>query len=193
MKGYAGLAVASLLAVQGQGGLQVVAGMELTYASNGTNAPPWRVESVERDVALGGRTGCLRVRYFPGGPRPAADVRLTCEFDGNLHAWNGSTSAWVPTRPLHSGGTLTTRSNGAEHRYVVGDARVDTVSGHPIQVLETTMVTSDSVGRPIRRLRERYAPVLGTATWGVFEQPDSTAPGGWKVVQEFRIVHIKRP
>jgi hypothetical protein len=180
-------------AQQGRGELQLVPGLELVYASGDGPAQHWRVESVERDLALGGRTGCLRVRFAAGGPRRGPDVRVTCEDDGMLFAWDSTRAAWRASRPIRSGGTLDLRSGAGTTRYVTGAVRVDTIAGHHIRVIETMMVTSDSTLTPVRRLRERYAPSLGTATWGVFERPDPATPGGWTMMQEFQIVGIKLP
>ncbi|MBC7895943.1 MAG: hypothetical protein H7066_11065 [Cytophagaceae bacterium] len=180
-------------AQQSRGELQLVAGLQLTYASNGAPSPPWQVESVERDLAIGGRAGCLRVRFAPGGPRSGPDVRVTCEDQGMLFAWDSTRSTWRPSRPIQGGGTLDLQSGRNRLRFVASASSVDTVAGHLVRVIETTMVTSDSTLAPIRRLRERYAPALGTATWGVFERPDPASPGGWTVDQEFKIVGIKLP
>jgi hypothetical protein len=50
------------------------------------------------------------------------------------------------------------------------------------------VLTLDSAGTAVRRLRERYAPALGTALWGAFEVPEGS---GWKVQQEFRLTAIR--
>lgn len=174
-------------------GPELVQGMELTYASNGRNAPAWRVESVERDVALGGRTGCLRIRYAPGGPRAGADVRVTCEEDGIIFAWDSTRATWRPSRPVRVTSSLDIASGANTNSYATFSFRVDTIGVHTVRVLETVLVTKDSTGKPVRRLTEFYSPTLATATRGKFERPDPTAPGGWKVDQEFTLVAIKLP
>lgn len=173
--------------------VELVAGLELTYTSNGVSSAPWRVESVENNVSIGGRTGCRRVRFAPGGPRATADVRATCEADGVLSAWDSTRSTWRATRPVRPGGTLEVPTGASRSLYTTGAETVDSIGSYTVRVIATTMVTRDSSQKVIRRLRERYAPALGTATWGVFERPDSTASGGWKVDQEFRIVAIRAP
>lgn len=171
----------------------LVPGMHLSYSSNGQVGAPWRVESVQPDIELGGRSGCLRVVFAAGAPRPVPDVRVTCEEAGVLAAWDSVQKVWRPTRPVRAGGTLDGRSGTNTVRYIVDAESQDTVSGVVIRVLATQVITRDSTGKEIRRLRERYAPELGTATWGTFETPDAAAPGGWRVTQEFRLVAIKKP
>jgi hypothetical protein len=70
---------------------------------------------------------------------------------------------------------------------------VDTVSGRVIPVLVTTVTTLDSLGRPVRRLRERYAIGLATATSGTFEIPDSGTTGVWRPQQMFELRAIEQP
>ena len=84
-------------------------------------------------------------------------------------------------------------SGATINSYATSNFRVDTVGVHPVSVLETVLVTKDSTGKPVRRLTEFYSPTLATATWGKFERPDASAPGGWKVDQEFKLVAIKLP
>jgi hypothetical protein len=171
----------------------LVAGSELVYESGGTAGAPWRVEFVERDLSLGGRTGCLRVRFAAGGPRAGADERVTCAADGMLYAWDTAGRAWRASRPIAPGRTLELPTRTGFSKYSTALARDETISGVSLTAVETTVLTVDSAGRAVRRLRELYAPAIGTATWGVFEMPDPQAEGGWRVVQEFRLVAIRRP
>ena len=171
----------------------LVRGMELVYESNGVASAPWRVELVEHNVSRGDRTGCVRVQFAPGGPRATTDVRVTCERDGVLFAWDSVRSSWRASRPIRPGGTLEVRGGTSVSTYTVGRAIADTIGGRAFRVLETTVVTRDSAGRATRRLRERYAPELGTATWGAFESPDWTAASGWRVATEFRLVAVREP
>ena len=62
-----------------------------------------------------------------------------------------------------------------------------------LHVVPTTVTTRDTTGRVLRRLRERFAVSLGTAVGGVFEVPDSSQAGGWRVEREFELVRIVRP
>jgi hypothetical protein len=151
------------------------------------------VELVERDVTLGGRTGCLRVRFAPGGPRQGADVRVTCEADGRLFAWDSTAKAWRASRPIRANDSLDVRGATTTSRYRTAAARDEAIGAHTLHVVETTIVTVDSAGREIRRLRERFAPAIGSATWGAFETPDPAAPGGWRVQREFSLVAIRLP
>lgn len=168
-------------------------GMELTYESSTGRGAPWKVEQVERNLSLGGRTGCLRVRFAPGGPRATGDERTTCEADGMLFNWDTTAKVWRQARPIAPDGVLEVRGAATIVKYTTAGAHEDRIDGLSIRVLETTVLTTDTAGRPMRRLRERYAPQLGTATWGVFETRDTTAASGWRVAQEFRLVAIRRP
>jgi hypothetical protein len=168
-------------------------GMQLVYESGGAAGSPWRVESVDRDLTLGGRAGCLRVRFAPGGPRAGADERVTCAADGTLLAWDTASREWRASRPIAPNRTLDVPTRTGTARYSTGRAADDTIAGVRVAVVETTVLTIDSTGRTVRRLRERYAPSLGTATWGAFEVPDPLAAGVWRVTQEFRLIAIRRP
>lgn len=168
-------------------------GTELVYAANGVVSPAWRVDSVAYDLTIEGRAGCVRVRFAPGGPRPEADERLTCTGGDTLFAWDGASRSWRVSRPIAPGRTLDVQGRGRTSRYEAGSMAEERISGRLLQVLETTVTTFDSSGTPLRRLRERYAPVLGTATWGTFETPDPAAPGGWRVTTEFELKEIREP
>ena len=64
------------------------------------------------------------------------------------------------------------------------------MSGIRVRVLETVVVTRDSTGRQVRRLREFYSPALATATSGVFEVPDSVRANNWLIQSSFKLVRI---
>jgi hypothetical protein len=51
--------------------------------------------------------------------------------------------------------------------------------------------TLDASGRPIRRLRERYATSLTTAIDGEFEVADSGTPSGFRTTQSFVLREIR--
>ncbi len=169
---------------------RLAVGVELTYSSGGQAGAPWRVELAERDLAIGGRTGCVRVRFAAGGPRAGPDTRTTCETDGILFSWNSTGQVWRASRPVAPARTLETTTGASVFRYTTGSLATDTIGQFIVRVVETTMTTTDSTGRTIRRLRERFAPGLGTATWGSFERPDPAAPDGWVVEREFRLTAI---
>jgi hypothetical protein len=166
-------------------------GMVLVYQTPDGGGQEWKVDLAEADVSLGGWTGCHRVRFAAGGPGAAPDLRETCVADGVLHRWVAGDAAWRASRPILPGDTLDVATSRGVTRYLTGSATVDTISGRPVAVVETVVLTLDASGQVIRRLRERYATALGTATWGVFEVPDSSASEGWRAVQEFRLVAIR--
>ena len=83
------------------------------------------------------------------------------------------------------------RPGGDTARYHTSQAGEEVVSGRRLRVIQTEVLTVDSLGRPKRRLRERYAPGLATATGGRFEVPDPSAPGGWRTEQEFELSVIR--
>ena len=175
-------------------GSMLKAGVTLTYGSGGREQPPWMIDSVHRDVALGGRTGCTRIflRMRPDQPSPTA--RIACRGGDTLFAWNATTNAWRAERPLGAGMTLRVpQPSGASLDYATATVGDTTVSGHRIGFVHTTIITHDPQGRPIRRLTERYAVSLATALGGLFEVPDSVATGSWKESQKFDLVRISIP
>lgn len=170
---------------QGQPGAALSRGMQLVYASQGVESAPWVVDSLDLHARYGTATTCSYVRF---GQR---DVRRTCVRGDTLFTWRDSTAMLVATRPLQSGMTMTlaTANNGSAV-YETAGADTVSVSGVPFHVVKTTVTTRDANGKVVRRLRERYALALGTATDGVFEtmQPDGT----WLVTQQFSMVRTGR-
>lgn len=71
-----------------------------------------------------------------------------------------------------------------------GAGEVDTIGTRLIPVVPTVLLTQGADGQPTRRLTERYASSLGTATLGVFEVADSTVAGGWRVAQRFKVLAV---
>jgi hypothetical protein len=167
-------------------------GMVLEYASNGEAQPPWRVDSLRLGAAWGGRDSCVVLRLAIGDSRPSFQERiLRREGDVQL-GWDPPSASWRPQRPLATGRTVEVpRPRGRTMRFTVEGSAADTVSGRRYATLITTAVTLDSLGRATDRLRERYAPALATAVWGVFERVDSTAASGWKAQREFRLARIR--
>jgi len=105
-----------------------------------------------------------------------------------------ATRGLVPAAPGGAAHDALDRNRrGDTVHYATGDVAEETVSDRRLAVVHTTVTTVDSVGRPRRRLRERYAPSLATATGGRFEVPDAAAPGGWRVEQEFELRAIRGP
>jgi hypothetical protein len=171
----------------------LVPGAELVYAANGTVTSTWRVDSIAYDLLIEGRTGCVRVRFAPGGPSPGVEERLSCAAGDTLFTWDAAGQRWRAARPIAPDRILEIPGRNRVNRYVTGAAREEQIGPHRVEVVETTVTTLDSTGVAIRRLRERYAPSLGTATWGVFETPDSATSGGWRVNTEFTLVEIRLP
>jgi C-terminal processing protease CtpA/Prc len=165
-------------------GSALMLGMELVYASGGRESPPWRVDSLDLAVRVGGRSRCSVVRFGP------SDLRRTCLEGDTLYTARDSGTP-VPTRPVGPG--MTMRVAGTRGRTLVYQTMgIDThrITGFVIPVVATVVTTLDSTGRPVTRLRERFAPSLGTAVDGTFEVP---AEGGWAVQREFALVRIVRP
>ena len=169
-------------------------GMELVYTSNGQDQPPWRIDSVRHDPTL--RTGSVcAVIHQRRGPEqtPAEETRLCIAHD-TLYGWNADRSEWRAQRPVGPRMVFEfNRPNGDKVRYETIDTREEQISGLTIPVVLTTVTTTDSLGRPKRRLRERYSIGLATATGGVFEIPDSSQAGSWRTQQTFELREIRTP
>ena len=169
-------------------------GAMLTYGSGDREQPPWTIDSVHRDISLGGRSGCTRIylRMRPDQAVPTA--RLACRGGDTLFAWNATTNAWRAERPLGAGMTLRVpQQSGATLDYTTAQLGDTTIAGHRVGFVHTTIITNDAQGRPIRRLRERYALALATALGGVFEVPDSAQAGAWRHSQRFDLVRLAIP
>ena len=169
------------------------AGMTLQYTSDGRDQPPWSIESVETAVPLNSSADCARVgiRRQPDG---AVDESRLCVEGGMVVAWDDKQRAFVPQRPAGPGLQLTQRrANGDTVTYATGATHEEIVSGVRLQVIETTVTTANASGQNIRRLRERYAITLTTATGGVFEVPDPAAASGWRAQQVFELRDIRQP
>jgi hypothetical protein len=83
------------------------------------------------------------------------------------------------------------RPNGDTVRYVTGAVSEEAIGSRRLRVLTTTVTTIDSAGRPKRRLTERYAVTLTTATGGRFEVPDASSPTGWRTERAFELREIR--
>jgi hypothetical protein len=163
------------------------AGMQLVYVSDGVEQEPWVVDSVWLDAALMDRSVCARVllRRRPG--QPPDDTRV-CVRSDTLFGWDARRETWVPQRPVGPNRVfMTQRANGDTVRYATTVYTDELVSGIALRVLPTMIVTVDSLGQPKRRLQERYALALVTATVGRFEVPDSSAPAGWRTERAFAL------
>jgi len=175
-------------------GSALAAGMELVYASGDAEQPPWTVESLEQPSLISGLTHCVRLTLRMA-PAPAApDTRAWCVQDWKLLAYNDSTLDFRPLRPVGPGMILDLPGPaGGLIRYETGQLERDTVGPAVLDVLPTTITTLDAEGRAIRRLRERYAMAITSATRGTFERPDSLRPGEWTATREFRLIAVRRP
>ena len=170
------------------------AGATLTYGSGDREQPPWTIDSVHRDVALGGRTGCARIFLRMRPDQTNAPPRVACRGGDTLFSWNVASSVWRAERPLGAGMTLRVpQPSGASLDYTTAQLGDTTISGHRVGFVQTTIITNDPTGRPVRRLRERYAISLATALGGIFEVPDSTNAGVWKESQKFDLLRLSIP
>jgi len=167
-------------------------GMQLVYSSNGADQPAWSVDSVDVDLTAMPNARCARFLLRRRPDQSRADESRLCVAGDTLYGWSARREAWVPQRPVGPGMSLTTRSpSGDTVRYSTGTKAQETISGYRLTLVETTVTTVDSLGRPKRRLRERYALSLATATGGTFEAPDPASPGGWRAEQVFELRAIR--
>jgi hypothetical protein len=166
--------------------------MQMVYASGDSEQPPWIVESVEQPALIAGLTQCMRLELRMA-PAPAPpQTRAWCVQDWKLMAYNDSTFDFQPLRPVGPGMTLELpRPGGGRIRYETGPFERDTVGTTVLVVAPTTVTTLDGEGRAVRRLRERYALAIASATRGTFEVPDSVQPGQWRPTQEFRLMALR--
>lgn len=168
-------------------------GTVLVYTTPDGSSREWLVEEASPNLSHGGRTGCMRVRYAAGGPAAGPEERLTCVAGDSLFRWTAATNLWQLARPIGPADSLDLPLRVGLARYLTAGRGVDTVGGVPVGVVVTSVLTIDTTGKVIRRLQERFAPGLGTATWGRFEVPDPASSSGWRVAQEFRLTGIRRP
>ncbi len=165
--------------------------MQLVYVSDGVDQEPWVVDSVWLDVALMDRSACARFLLRRRTGQPADDTRI-CVRSDTLFGWDARRETWIPQRPVGPNMVfMTRRANGDTVRYATTAYTDDIVSGISLRVLPTTVATVDSLGRPKRRLEERYALALVTATMGRFEVPDASAPAGWRTERAFALRAIQ--
>ena len=166
-------------------------GMQLVYGS-GVNQSPMIVDSVSHDTTLGGRSGCVRIRQRASRPDAVLETRAYCSDAMLMYTWDDTSSSPRASRPLRSGDSLrVSLRNGGSAVFTTTIAAAETISARVVRVIPTTVLTRDSTGRVIRRLTERFSIGLATATGGVFEVPDSTQVGGWRVTQRFELTAIR--
>lgn len=168
------------------------AGMTLVYESNSQRQLPWSIEAVAPATKQRPNADCihLRIRRQPA-PAPA-DEADSCIDNDVLYRWDVTRDAWIAERPVGVGMELTVaRAAGGEVRYVTGAMREEQIGARTLPVVDTIITTTDASGTPVRRLRERYAVTLATATGGRFEVPDVTLPSGWRLEQAFELREIR--
>lgn len=167
--------------------------MQLLYESEGEQQPPWTVDSVSLGAALREGSECAVVHLRRRPDQDTAEETRLCLANDTLYRWDAQRSEWAIMRPVGPRMTWTTRQgSGDVVVYETGASAEERISGRAIPVVHTTVTTSDSTGRPTRRLRERYALSLTTATGGSFETPDSGQAGTWKITRSFELRDIRR-
>src|SRR4051812_17239225 len=166
--------------------------MELVYTSNGAAQPPWTVQVVQPGAALKVNADCAVVRIRRQQDRVEAPEERLCVDHNVLQAWDANRAAWQPQRPIGAGMRLTLpRPNGDTLHYATSTINEEQINGFHLMIVNTTMTTIDASGQPTRRLIERYAASLTTATGGRFEVPDAKAPGNCRVEQQFELKEIR--
>ena len=166
-------------------------GTELEYESDGQAQAPWRIDSVRTALRLRRGSDCADVHLRRAGQQAPESQRLCLAAD-TLYRWIAERGAWMVSRPIGRHMNWSTRqANGNVVRYETADTASERISGRTIPVIHTSVITTDSAGRPLRRLTERFAPSLVTATGGVFEAADTAIPGGWRRVRSFELRAIR--
>jgi hypothetical protein len=166
-------------------------GMQLIYAADGRDQAPWEIDAVDAGLPLKGDADCARVRLRRQPGRAPTEDRL-CVENGTLYSWDATQSAWLPQRPVGPRMNLVLdRPNGETVRYETSEAAEEIVGPLRLRVIATTVTTMDATGKARRRLRERYAVGLATATGGIFEVPDPGAATGWRTEQAFELREIR--
>lgn len=168
-------------------------GTVLVYRTPDGSEREWVVDEASMGISHGGRSGCIRIRYAAAGPTAGPDERLTCVAGDTLMRWSTARSQWLVSRPIVSNREFTLPLASGSASYLTQGGARDTISAEIIPIVETVVLTRDSSGVAIRRLTERYAPGLGTATWGRFETRDTSLASGWRTAQEFSLGAIRRP
>ena len=189
MRAFVLLLISSVAAAQSPGS-NLVAGMELVYASGGSEIPAWVVEA-KRDTAISGaRCSIVSMKTNPAQP---TERRFTCLSNDSLLVFDPGSVNLRLLRPVGSSMKAEVRGRVTIATYETATAHADTISGVVLRVIPTTVTTRDTTGKVLRRLRERFAVSLGTAVGGVFEVPDTTQASGWRTEREFELVRIVRP
>jgi hypothetical protein len=150
------------------------------------------VDAVETGLKLKDDADCARLIIRRQAGQAKGDESRLCLDRNTLYAWDNTKSDWVAQRPVGPGMTLTiNRSNGDTVVYETSSVSEETIGTRRLQVIATTVTTRGADGRPKRRLRERYAIALATATGGTFEVPDPSTSTGWRTDQTFELREIR--
>lgn len=162
-------------------------GMKLIYGTNGQGGST--IDSV-RNIGADAGAQCATV-YLKGQATPAPPVRYCLRGD-TLFTRDIKSGAWTVLRPVGARMTIDfVRASGNRVRYSTDSVSRWTLDGRSFTIVRTTVLTSDSTGKPLRRLVERYATALVTAVGGRFEAADSSVAGGWRETQLFELRAIK--
>jgi hypothetical protein len=158
-------------------------GIELVYESRGVAQAPWVYDSI-RVVERQEFDRCIVTR------RRSQPARESCVRGDTLFERSES-DTYRAVRPVGPNMQFDVHTAaGAILHYRTGELEMERLAGgQEIPSLSTTIITKDPGGTVTRQLRERYAPALLTATWGVFEEPDET--GGWRTVLEFSLIDVR--
>jgi hypothetical protein len=142
-------------------------------------------------VAVAGQSQCSRIVLRIGDGQP--QTRTHCVSADTMWNWDERTQRLVLARRLSPGLLEISANNGGLVRFLVMPMDSANIGGRQFMVLPTMVTTYDSTGAPVRRLIERFAPSLATATEGVFEVPDTANAADWRVVQQFQLTAVKPP
>jgi hypothetical protein len=170
-------------------GGRLKAGMQLHYASNGVETP-WLVVSTRADTVDEAGRRCLSVRLRMSPADTNTVSRIQCREGDRMYAWSPSSRAMLPARPIGQGVLEMRPTATGQAKYTAGPLEVDTIGGQGYVVVPTVVETLDPSGRVVRRLRERFAIELATATCGVFELAEGT---GFRVERAFTLAAITNP
>jgi hypothetical protein len=157
-------------------------GIELVYESRGVAQAPWVYDSV-RVVERQDFDRCVVTG------RRSQPARESCVRGDTLFERSAS-DGYRAVRPLGPNMQLDVHTAAGDIlHYTTREAGIERIAGGlEVVSLVTTIITRNASGTVTRRLRERYAPALLSAVWGVFEEPDES--GGWRSGMEFSLIDV---
>ena len=170
-------------------GGRLITGMQLVYSSNGIEAP-WLVVSANADSVVAEGRRCLSVRLRLNPADSSITWRIQCADGKQMLALNAAEGRLSPARPLDAGELVMRRADGSMTRYVARAIEADTIGGVAYVVVPTVVEYTDPAGKVVRRLRERFAIELATATCGVFEAADGA---GFRTERQFVLAAVVNP